>query len=218
MKSTKQDTQMHDHGDEPHREHEAACSCGHHEGPVLSRSARLLILLEVLAVAILAGRPLIARSTYNRAASFYTLRMPDRALKYCRKTLALSPDHADTWELIAYCQDMKGGQAEALRSFDIATRLDPHLASAYFESGLLMVRLGKYRDAVARFRETAAIEPENLIAARFPILCFAALGEKEKAIKECRLVLRRFPDDEVARRWARKLASDKTGSASFSSD
>jgi tetratricopeptide (TPR) repeat protein len=188
-----------------------ACGCSGDGAPRLSAPARLLILVEIVAVAVAVGHPLIARSTYNRAASFYAVQMPEKALRYCRKTLALAPDHADAWELIAYCQDMQGRPGEALRSFDMAIGLDPKLASSCVESALLMVREGEYRAAIPRFRQTEALDPGNVTAARFPILCFAALGETDRAIRECNLVLQRFPDDEVTQKWLGKLRNGEMG-------
>ena len=50
---------------------------------------------------------------------------------------------------------------DALKSFDLALKMDPNYADAWINKGSALHELGMYRDAIAAYDQATRIEPQN---------------------------------------------------------
>jgi len=77
---------------------------------------------------------------------------------------ALANELADLQFLIGFCHYSLGASDTAIANFDEAIRLDPKIAAAYNDRGILYQAKGDYDKAIADYDEAIRIDPKNVDA------------------------------------------------------
>ncbi len=70
---------------------------------------------------------------------------------------------------------------EALKSFDMAIKMDPEYADAWVNKGTSLYRLGRYSEAIAAYDEAIRIQPQNANAWKRKGFALKKLGRNTDA-------------------------------------
>ena len=117
----------------------------------------------------------------------FNIKNVEIAAHFCRRALEIDPNYARAWALLAMCQErlrFRGRMEETgLPAAEKALALDPKLADAHAVRGLILMRLGRYDEALAAHEESLRLEPDSFnVQIHFGWACFQ-LGRYEAAIK-----------------------------------
>ena len=83
------------------------------------------------------------------------------AIRACDQGISLRPEAADLFALKGRLYAMTGDDARAVVSLQRATEYDPDDSKGFLEKGGLLVRLGRYEEALEAYRRVAAIDGET---------------------------------------------------------
>jgi tetratricopeptide (TPR) repeat protein len=127
----------------------------------------------------------------------------EAARPFLEKGLDLSPKLARAEFFLATIQNTAGDYDAALASLAEARRQYPRDRVVVDQVGRIMFLQRRYADAVATFKDTLTIDPEDLQAHYNLMLCYRGLGQTENAEREQKLFLR-FKADESAQSLTEK--------------
>jgi adenylate cyclase len=104
---------------------------------------------------------LLGRHHYSK----FNIKNVEIAVHFYQRALEIDPNYARAWALLAMCQErlrMRGRSEETgLPAAERALLLDPSLAAAHAVRGLILMRLGRYDEALAAHEESLRLEPES---------------------------------------------------------
>jgi len=124
------------------------------------------------------------------------------ALSPLHKALEINARNLNVRFDLGLIHSRQGNDPVAAEFYESIIRLDPgwpHIASVWFNLGLIRYRMGLYQSAATLFREVLAHEPTS-IAARFNLAnSLAQSGEYRDAVTHYRTILKRDPDHQEAR-------------------
>jgi adenylate cyclase len=111
----------------------------------------------------------------------------EAAVRFCRRALEIDPNYARAWALLAKCEARlrTSGKSEesGLVAAERALALDPGLAEAHAANGYVLMKLGRYDEALAAHVESLRLEPDSRdVRFSFGMTCFQ-LGRYEEAIE-----------------------------------
>lgn len=89
----------------------------------------------------------------NLAQTLVELGENDGVAERCRKALAIEPAHVGGWAALGSHADAGGRDDDAIRYNDRALAVAPGLSAVRSNSGLIKLRLGRFRDGWADYRE-----------------------------------------------------------------
>jgi adenylate cyclase len=126
---------------------------------------------------------LLGRHHYSK----FNIKNVEIAVHFCQRALEIDPNYARAWAMLAMCQErlrMRGRSEETgLLAAERALVLDPSLADAHAVRGLILMRLGRYDEALAAHEESLRLEPDSFdVRIHFGWTCFQ-LGRHEAAIE-----------------------------------
>jgi Flp pilus assembly protein TadD len=127
----------------------------------------------------------------------------EAARPFLEKALQLSPKLARAEFFLASIQKTAGDYDGALTSLAEARRQYPRDRVVVDQIGRVMFLERRYAEAVAAFKDTLSIDPEDLQAHYNLMLCYRGLGQNENAEREQKLFLR-FKADESAQSLTEK--------------
>jgi tetratricopeptide (TPR) repeat protein len=84
---------------------------------------------------------------------------PETAIEAYQKIVALKPDFAPVYNLLAYAQMAAGNMEEAEKAFDAYIEAEPDHPNPYDSKGEFYLAIGKYREAEEYFEKAMAIRP-----------------------------------------------------------
>lgn len=126
----------------------------------------------------------------------------DAALSWLHKALEINARNLNVRFDLGLIHSRQGNDPVAAEFYESIVRLDPgwhHIASVWFNLGLLRYRMGLYQSAATLFREVLAHEPTS-IAARFNLAnSLAQSGEYRDAVTHYRTILKSDPSHQDAR-------------------
>lgn len=164
-------------------------------------------------LAALLGVPLVRDEAAELAAQarFHRVHMhnPAEAVTLLQKAVALVSGDARLWHHLAQSHHAVGDLDDALAAADRALALDPDLAAAHFERGLVAVHT-RPAEAAASFARAAALGHQPLQARTNQSTCLAMVGRRDEAIEILTALTDEHP--EFAPGWySRGLALVKVG-------
>ncbi len=77
-----------------------------------------------------------------------------------------------------------GERQEAMEDFNQALRLDPELATAYYNRGFIRFELKDYQQAIENFNQAIQLNPENADAYHCRCLVHQVQGDKQEIIAD----------------------------------
>ncbi len=105
-----------------------------------------------------------------------------------------------------------GLRDEARQHFEIATKLEPRHAHAYYQLGLMAAEERDFATALNYFSKSLKLEPQDQAAAYCRGLCFMELGEDQHAVDAFSASLKVNPQHVVTRRelaWVLATSTDE---------
>ena len=127
----------------------------------------------------------------------------EAARPFLEKALQLSPKLARAEFFLATIQKTAGDYDGALKSLAEARRQFPRDRVVVDQVGRILFLQRRYTEAVAAFKDTLTIDPEDLQAHYNLMLCYRGLGQNENAAREEKL-FRRFKADESSQSLTEK--------------
>jgi adenylate cyclase len=111
----------------------------------------------------------------------------ETAVRLCRRSLEIDANYARAWALLAACEARlrTSGRSEesGLAAAESALALDPSLAEAHAAKGWVLMKLGRYEEALTAHVESLRLEPDSRdVRSSFGFTCFQ-LGRYEEAIE-----------------------------------
>jgi tetratricopeptide (TPR) repeat protein len=97
---------------------------------------------------------------------------------------ALANELADLQFLIGFCHYSLGASDTAIANFDEAIRLDPKIAAAYNDRGILYQAKGDYDKAIADYDEAIRIDPKNVEPHNNRAAAYQVKRDYDKAIAD----------------------------------
>jgi len=123
------------------------------------------------------GRPAV-KELLRRGQAHLRLQRVKIAAELFDHVVRIAPEFAEGWNRRATVRYLMGDYAGSLADIERTLRLEPRHFGALSGRGLVLVKLGRDRDALAAFRAALAINP-HLPAARLNIrILRKRLGEK----------------------------------------
>ncbi len=109
-------------------------------------------------------------------------KLPDIALDYYAKVVAIRPDDALTRARIAYLHHEAGRTQEAIRGYERVCALAPESSEHWFNLGFLRQASGDHQAAMADFDRAMAADPKQDRAWYGKAMSLIALGRHDEAI------------------------------------
>lgn len=88
---------------------------------------------------------------------------------------------------------ISGDKIASLKDFNEAIRLNPNLADAYYNRGLIYLDLGKYDEGLADFDEAIRLKPEFSKSYHGKGIIYLEIGQLEKALDNLTISIEMLP-------------------------
>ena len=127
---------------------------------------------------------LTAASNFNLGLALHWQEKYDDALAYFLHAVEFNPDNAPYWDMVGNAWLELNDLENAKKAFERAIGLDPSLASAQYDLGVVFSRMnGKEAEAMKQFRQAIALD-EKFPLPYYTIACLHALeGKKAEALE-----------------------------------
>lgn len=146
-------------------------------------------------------KPDLAEAYYNRGFDYYEKGQYDRAIADCTEAIRLKPDDPIAYSNRGVAYAEQGEYDRAITDFTEAIRLKPDDPDAYYNRGLTYVKQGHPPDRViADCTEAIKLKPDHANAYLIRAGAYQYGGEIERAIADCKSVLRISNDPEMRQR------------------
>ena len=88
----------------------------------------------------------------------------DEAMECLDKTLKLTPDNINVWNLKANVFYRTGKLEDALKAFDKITELEPENAAVWYQKAYILRSLETFEDSLRAYEKVIEINPEHVDA------------------------------------------------------
>ena len=139
----------------------------------------------------------------------------EEALNYLGQTVELKPHWAKAWRLFGECFLEQGKDAEAMKGFKKALKINGNDAAALSGLAILYGRAESNLEiALALARRSAVLEPDSVLFRRRLAQLLWQNGELEEALAQCRRAGAMAPDDEEVCQLQEKIIAAQRVSTS----
>jgi protein O-GlcNAc transferase len=135
----------------------------------------------------------LARRLYAEGVSLWDQGREAEAATRLDEALRQKPDFAEALNMGAYILDCRGAHEAALRFYQRALTLAPHLHSAWSNLGKLLFRFGRFTEALDAIEAALRIVPGDADAHNSRAGALRALGRIEACEAAAREALRLRP-------------------------
>lgn len=111
-----------------------------------------------------AQRSQIAQYALNKAATYWSAKKPDEAIKEFKKVLAFDPQNTDVYASLGKIYQSKGNLSEAIKYFKVGAQIDRTSVTAHNNLGNAYLQAKQYTDAEKEFKFSARMDPINPLA------------------------------------------------------
>jgi len=140
-----------------------------------------------------------------------------RAIEFGEKGISLVPNGANAYAWLAMSLTLAGRDQEAIPLFKKAMRLNPMPPAFYsLNFGHAYRKLGLLEEAIAMYKKTIALTPDNIFAHINLAACCAMTGKEEEARAAAKEALRINPKFSVGRFMKIALVADSDARDRFS--
>jgi adenylate cyclase len=115
-------------------------------------------------------------------------RREDTIIRLCRRALALDPDYALAWSMVALAQQVlrfnrgKAGE-DGLAAAERAIELDPGLAEPHAVKAMILAEQGGHGEALAELSTAVRLNPDSDIVAGMAARIYSRVGRRDDAIR-----------------------------------
>ncbi|HEV2546929.1 MAG TPA: adenylate/guanylate cyclase domain-containing protein [Stellaceae bacterium] len=145
----------------------------------------------------LALAPNNAKAHYYQARTWHALAAPERAIRECELAISLDGNHAWAHAYVGSMKTLLGRAEETEAHVAAAIRLsprDPGLGTWFLILGMADLALGRFSQAVDRFRKSVEINPNRWVAFFYLAAALVLLGRGSEAAEACAAGRRLVPD------------------------
>jgi tetratricopeptide (TPR) repeat protein len=128
----------------------------------------------------------------------------DDCIRICKQIVEVDPYFVEAYTCAAWMLWSQEKDAEAIELFNACIKANPDSWEVYHDFGTFYMARHKYEEAAAMFRKASARGAPQMHQHMLPNALELAGREKE-ALEEWRALLKRFPDDAVAKRKIERL-------------
>ena len=118
------------------------------------------------------------------------------AIEAYKQAVRIKPDLAEAHCSLGFTYGKLGRHKEAIIAFKQAIELKPDYADAYYNMGVMYWQQGQFNEVVEACRNAIKIKPDYVEASYVLGLCYVALGEKDLAMEEYKIL--KTLDEQVA--------------------
>jgi len=137
----------------------------------------------------------------------------DECMRLCRQVIEIDPHFVEVYVSLAWMLWSQDRDEEAIAVYQSAIRDNPDNWQVYHEFGLYYYSRRRYEKAVEQFQKASGLGAPRTHCHMLPNALEKA-GRKEEALKEWRALLKRFPDDPLAKQRAARLEEELRKKAS----
>ncbi len=106
-------------------------------------------------------RPKSVEALFARGVFAQNMKMYKQALMDYRRVINIDLNHYLSYYNVGYINYESKFYKEAIRNWDICTRMNPEFANAYYMKGLAYDQIGKIEDAKVSYQYALELEPQN---------------------------------------------------------
>jgi len=144
-------------------------------------------------------------AAYNNLGTIYnSLNRYEDAISVFKSAIKIEPNLAETYCNLGFAYGKLGRYEEAADAFEQAIKLKPDYADAYYNLGIMHYQNGRYNESIEACKNTLKIQPGYTEAHYVLGICYTALGEKESAMAEYKIL--RTLDDSLADELFKEIA------------
>jgi Flp pilus assembly protein TadD len=140
----------------------------------------------------------------------------DEAQRHAQEAIALAPDNALGYEMLASVFAERNRLGEAVEAVDSALRLNPQDADIYGLKASILLRQHKWRAAADATEQGLMLDPEHNVCTNVRAQALVMLGDRAGAAQTVQDALRHNPDDpwiHANQGWACLHANDPKAAA-----
>ena len=131
----------------------------------------------------------------------------EECVRLCRQVVELDEHFVEACTSLAWLLWSYDRDAEAVKVYEQCVVANPESWKARHEFGMYYLSRRKYDQAVEQLRHAVALGAPTPHAHMLSVALERA-GRKQEALAEWRAILKRFPDDAVAKRHAERLQEE----------
>ena len=131
----------------------------------------------------------------------------EECLRLCRQVVEVDPHFVEAYTSVAWLLWSHGRDAEAVEAYQGCVEDNPESWKARHEFGMYYFSRRKYDQAAEQLRHAVNLGAPTPHVHMLPIALEKA-GRRQQALEEWRVLLKRFPDDVVAKRHAERLEKE----------
>jgi tetratricopeptide (TPR) repeat protein len=128
----------------------------------------------------------------------------DDCIRICRQIIEVDPHFVEAYTSAAWLLWSREDDAEAIELYHACIQENPDSSEVYQDFGVYYFARHKYDEAAGMFRKAAERGASHMEQHMLPNALERA-GRPEEALKEWQSLLKRFPDDPVAKRKIARL-------------
>jgi len=128
-------------------------------------------------------------------------------IRLCYQSIELDRHFVDAYTDVAWVLANLNRDGEAIAMYQAGIEENPDSPELYQQFGLFYHRRHKYNEAVEQFRKSVQHDAPRAWQHMLPATLELA-GRKEEALDEWQALLKRFPDDSVAKMHIEKLEQE----------
>lgn len=137
----------------------------------------------------------------------------DEAIRLCRQIVQVDPTFVEAYTGAAWMLWSMDRDPEAIELYEAGIRNNPKSYEVHHEYGMYFRYRQKWEQATEQFRKSVELGAPKAFQHMLPNALENG-GHKREALEEWRAILRRFPDDAVAKKHIARLEQELTGQGS----
>ncbi len=137
----------------------------------------------------------------------------EECIRLCRQIVEVDPHFVEAYTGAAWMLWNLGKDEEAIEVYRAGIAANPKAYEIYHEFGMYYSYKKNWEQAVEQFRKSVECGAPMYFQHMLPNT-FERAGRKREALQEWRALLRRFPDDPIAKRHIAALEEELAGKAS----
>jgi tetratricopeptide (TPR) repeat protein len=144
---------------------------------------------------LVAAYPNDERAHFNLGGWYFGQQDFPKAIEHYRKATEINPSYSGAWNILGYAYRQNADFANAEKAFQKYIELIPGDPNPYDSYAELLLKMGRFDEAIAQYRKALAIEP-NFLASHFGIAAAQMyMGKANEAAAEIAHITKKARND-----------------------
>ena len=148
---------------------------------------------------LVAAYPNDERAQFALGTFYFAQNQADQAIEQFRKATALNPGFASAYNLLGYSYRQNANYPEAEKALQRYVELIPKDPNPYDSYAELLLKMGRFDDAIAQYRKALEIDPNFVNAYQGIAMALLYQGKADEALKELATMNQRARTDAERR-------------------